>query len=141
MSINFSQVNIWAVAVAAGATFMLGGLWYTALFGAKRVALCGHSQEKLAEMQKMYPPPIFFGLMLICYILVALVFAVIAGAIGVITVTGGVGLGLLLWVGPVAAVGLTGHIATDKPLGVFLIDASFQLVFLVMMGAIIGAWV
>ena len=48
-------------------------------------------------------------------------------------------LGLLLWL-IVAAVGVTGHIASDKPAGALAIDASYQFLYLLMTGAIIAGW-
>ena len=35
---------------------------------------------------------------------------------------------------------MTRHISVDEPLGLYLIDQSYQLLFLVIMGAILGAW-
>lgn len=55
-------------------------------------------------------------------------------------VVGGVTLGLLLWLGPAAAIGFTGHLASDKHIGILGIDVSYQLVFSRMQGAILGGW-
>ena len=46
----------------------------------------------------------------------------------------------LVWLGPVACVAMTDYISTDKPFGIYLINQSYVLIFLVMMGAILGAW-
>jgi hypothetical protein len=35
---------------------------------------------------------------------------------------------------------MTNWIASDKPIGAFLIDAGCALVYLVLMGSILGAW-
>jgi hypothetical protein len=140
MTLAFDQVNWLAVLVAGVAAFLLGGVWYTALFGKQRVQLLGYSEAKLKEMQAKCPPPVFFGTMFVCYLVVALVVALVAHGAQVTSATGGMLLGFLLWLGPAAAIGLTGHIACDHRCGVYVIDASFQLVFLVMMGAIIGGW-
>lgn len=138
--LDWTHTNIWAVLVAAVATFLLGAVWYAALFGRQWAALNGYTPEKTKEMQAKRPPPVFFGTMLLCYTLLALVLSLLTHALGVTTAVGGGVLGLLLWLGPNAAVKMTDHIASDKPLGVFAIDSSFQLIYLVMMGAIIGAW-
>ena len=66
------------------------------------------------------------------------VIAVLASAAGIASWTDGLVLGLLLWLGFAAAIGLTAWVASDRPLGGYAIDWGYQLVFLPMMGAIIG---
>ncbi len=140
MTIDFASINYLAVLTAAFATFMLGGLWYTAILGRQRLALLGWDDQKVAAAQKRMPPPVFFTIMFACYVLVALVMALLAGALGVDSLTEGLMLGAIVWAGFALAIGLTGHIAADVKHGVFGIDAAFQLIFLLLMGAIIGAW-
>lgn len=140
MKVDFASVNYPAVVVAAAATFLIGGAWYTALFGKLWQRLNGYSDEKMREMQAKRPPPVFFGTLLACYLVVALIVALLVVALDVRGAGGGALLGLLLWIGPAAAIGMTGQIASDKPMGVFCIDASYQLIYLVLIGAILGAW-
>ncbi len=140
MTISLFHLNVWAVFISGIAAFLLGGVWYTALFGQRRIALCGYTEEQLADMQKRRPPPVFFSLMILCYLVVAIVMDLVAAVAGVDSASGGMMLGLLIWIGPAAAIGMTVHLASDKPWGVYLIDTGFQLIFLVMMGAIIGSW-
>jgi len=52
MKLDLAHINYWAVLVAALATFMLGGLWYTALFGKAWARLSGYSDAKLAEISR-----------------------------------------------------------------------------------------
>lgn len=140
MKLDLASVNYLAVLVAALATFMIGGAWYTALFGKLWQRLNGFSEEKMRAMQAKTPPPVFFGTLFACYLLVALVVALLVGALDIRGAGSGALLGLLLWLGPAAAIGMTGQIASDKPLGVFYIDASYQLIYLPLIGAILGAW-
>lgn len=140
MKLDLSNINWLAVLVAAFATFLLGGVWYTALFGKLWQRLHGYSDEKVKAMQKARPPHIFFGVMIISYLLLAAVIAVLFSSLGVSSALAGTTVGLLLWLGPAAAIGLTAWIASDKPFGAYAIDLAYQLVFLVMMGAILGGW-
>lgn len=140
MNIALEGINWWAVLVAAVATFFLGGLWYGALFKEAWVRLHGYTPEKVKAMQARHPPPLFFSVMLAAYLVVAAVIAVLASAAGIASWTDGLVLGLLLWLGFAAAIGLTAWVASDRPLGGYAIDWGYQLVFLPMMGAIIGAW-
>jgi hypothetical protein len=91
-------------------------------------------------MQAAKPPALFFGGMIVAYLLLAFVMAVLANACGATTLSGGATLGFLLWLGPAIAIGFTAWLASDRVIGVFVIDWAYQLVFLVMMGALIGAW-
>jgi hypothetical protein len=140
MNPSLEHVNWLAAAVAAMATFFLGGLWYQALFGKLWVRLHGYTPEKVKQMQAAKPPLLFFGGMIIAYFLLAVVMSVLIGALGLDTWCDGAGFGFLLWVGPAIAIGFTAWLASDRVIGVFLIDWAYQLVFLVMMGAILGAW-
>ncbi|HEV3444439.1 MAG TPA: DUF1761 domain-containing protein [Gemmataceae bacterium] len=134
------QVNYWAVLVAALATFFLGGLWYSALFGKKWVKLQGYSEEKVKDMQARRPPHIFFGGLIVCYLVIAYVMALLLTGYPNPNALDGALFGGLVWLGPVACVAMTDHISTDKPFGIYLINQSYVLIFLVMTGAILGAW-
>lgn len=102
--------------------------------------LNGYSDEKLADMRSKRPPPVFFSIMLVCYLAVSLVMAVLVTSFDVRGAAGGAALGFLLWLGPCAAVATTHHIASDKPWGALVIDTSFHLILLVMTGAILAVW-
>lgn len=138
--LRLGEINYLAVLVAGLAAFLLGGLWYTALFGRRWRELQRITEEKMKEMQARRPPPVFFGGMLACYTVLALAIAVLFAGLGVDTTLKGAVAGFLLWIGPAAAIGMTGHLASDKPIGVYAIDVSFQFLYLVLMGAILGGW-
>ncbi len=140
MTLDFGAIHYGAVATTGLATFFLGAVWYAALFGKQWQRLNGYSDEKLAEMRRKTPPPVFFGIMVISYLLLSFVVAVLVEAFGVTSAGGGAALGFALWLGPAFAIGLTHFIASDKPIGVYAIDWSYQLVYLVMTGAILGGW-
>ena len=139
MTFELGSLNLWAVLVAGIATFMIGPLWYTALFGKAWQKAQGYSEEKVKQMQAQLSPLRFFGTMIICYLLLALAMSLIIQATGINTMVGGVALGFLVWI-IVACVGLTGHMATDVATGGYLIDTSFQLFYCVGTGALLGVW-
>jgi hypothetical protein len=140
MHIDLGAINWLAVLVAALGTFMLGGLWYTALFGKAWRDLHGWTDEHVKEMQAKRPPQVFFTVMLVSYFVLAIVIALLVQAAGATTYAEGALLGLLLWLGPVTCVKLTDHIASDVSFGVFGIDAVYQLMYMAGMGALIGGW-
>lgn len=140
LTIPWGQINWMAVVVAGLATFFLGAVWYMALFGKLWQRLHGFSDEKVKQMQQARPPHIFFGVMIFSYLLMSLGVAVVIAWCGARTGLQGAEVGLVLWAGIAAAIGLTAWVASDKPFGVYAIDLSYQLIFLVMTGAILGAW-
>lgn len=137
--VNFGNVNWIAVAVATVATFMLGGLWYSAIFGKTWVKCQGWSEETVKKMQAQMNPAKFFGGMLVSYFVLAIVLALMVQALDIHWAAKGAIVGLGLWLA-VAAVKMTDHIASGKPTGLYLIDASFQLIYLVGMGALLAGW-
>jgi hypothetical protein len=140
LTINWNEINWLAVLVAGFGTFMLGGAWYTALFGKAWQSAHGFTEETVRQAQAKMNPAKFFGGMLICYLLVALGFAIVAQWCGVHTLGTGAGLGLILGVLVVCPIVLTNHMPSMvKPAG-FFIDASYALIYCTLIGAIIGAW-
>ncbi len=139
MHIELGSTNWLAVLVAAFATFLIGGAWYTVLFGKLWQRMNGYSGEMLAEMQRRRPPPVFFGTMIACYLVVSLVMAILVGAFETSTAMGGAMLGLVVFV-LVGAVEVTGQVSKDKPMKAMLIDLAYQAIYMPMTGAILGAW-
>jgi hypothetical protein len=140
MTLRLGEINWLAVLVTAAAMLMLGGAWYTALFGRAWVGLHGYTPEQIKAMQARRPPPVFFGGMFAAYFLASFVIALLAASFGVRGAAAGAMLGFLLWLGVALALGLTDWLAADKPVGVLAINASFQLVILVGAGALLASW-
>lgn len=139
MNIDVGSINWLAVVVAAFATFMLGGVWYTALCGKVWQRLNGYSDEKLVEMRKKRPPPVFFGTMIGCYLVVSLLMAMLVGAFEIRHHLTGAAFGMFIF-GIAAAVQVTGQIASDKPMRALVIDLAYQAIYMPMTGAILASW-
>lgn len=139
MTLTLEGLNYLAILVAGVGTFLLGGLWYTALFGKKWADLHGYTPERIKEIQARKPPALFFGTMLVCYVIVSIAAAILIASMNVNTAAAGAGVGLVLWL-LAAAVGLTNHVAQDRHIGIYLIDTVYQLIYLTGTGAIIAAW-
>ena len=139
MTFDISAINWWAAIVAGLAAFFIGGAWYQALFGKLWVKLHGFSPEKIKEMQASMSPPKFFGGMIASYIVLGIALAILLSGMKEQSALVGAGTGFLVWIA-VAAVGMTGHIASDKVFGLYLIDTGCELIYLVLMGALLGVW-
>jgi hypothetical protein len=136
---DLAKINVWAVLVAALAAFFIGGAWYSVLFGKLWVRLHGYSPEKIKQMQAAMSPPLFFGGMLVSYLALAFALAIVVSALPETSAAGGIAIGAVFWLGA-SAIALTGQIASDRSFGIYLIDIGCNLVYLVLMGAILSAW-
>src|SRR2546421_7586979 len=103
MTIDFEGVNWLAVLVAGAATFFLGGVWYQALFGKLWKKLHGFTDEQVKALHAKRPPALFFGGMLVAYLVLAAVMALLMGACHIERWQDGVAFGLMLWLGPALA--------------------------------------
>ena len=133
------DVNWIAILVAAIAAFALGALWYSrTLFGRQWMAAHGHTPEKLAAMQSNMGKTYAFSF--ITYLIMAMVIALLMGLTGGNSVAQGVVIAVLAWLGFGFTIGLNSNLFSDKPSAAFMIDAGYQFVHVIVMGAIIGAW-
>lgn len=132
------ELNWWAILVCSVVTFLLGGLWYAALFGRKWAEWEKYTPEDLAEMQKRAGPTYF--VLFLTGAVFSLVMALIMGMAGIDDPAGGALLGLILWAGPAAMPLLSIQITSNRHAGVFFINTSYHLVYFVVTGLILGAW-
>ena len=139
-AINWSEINWLAVAVAGFATFMLGGVWYTALFGKAWQAAHGFTEDDIKSAQAQMNPPKFFGLMFLCYLILALGMAILLQWTGIATLAGGAAVGALVGLIIVGPIVFTNHLPSMVKAPGFLIDAAYSLIYCTMIGAILGAW-
>ena len=133
-----SEVNFLAVAAAAVATMVLGGIWYGPLFGKLWMSAHGHTPERLEEMKKGMGKA--YGLSLLCYLVMATVLSILISGVGAAGVWAGLRLGFYCWLGFAATIGLTSLLFSERRPATYLLDAGYQLAYLLVMGAILGAW-
>ena len=135
---GFAEVNFLAVGLAAVLTFVLGMAWYSPLLFAKPwMAAHGYTQEDLQRMQSGTGPT--YAASFACWFVMAAVLALIAPHFGE-GVAPTLHIGLHLWLGFSATVGLTGNLFSDKPLKLWFIDAGYQLASVVVMAVVLGLW-
>ncbi len=136
-----AQINFLAVTTSAIATFLVGALWYSpALFGKLWMKAHGYTEEKVKEMQKTVAPA--YITCFVCYLVMGVVFSVLLSYVypEAPSAAKGLQLGFLFWLGFAATIGLTANMFSEKSLSTYLIDVAYQLVYLLIMGAILGAW-
>jgi hypothetical protein len=135
-------VNLWAVLVAAGATMVLGFLWYSpVLFANPWMKLMGYDpndKARLEEMRKSAGPT--YGLAFIASLLSAAVLGKVIAVASVHSVLYGMKFGFAMWLGFVTTVQLTNALFSRQPSKLYAINTGYQLVCYLAMGAVMGAW-
>jgi hypothetical protein len=129
------DINYVAVVVAALVPMFLGALWYsTALFARPWMRAVDRTQQELKGAQLGYVISAV-GALFMSYAL-----ARIDRWAKVDDLWNGALVGLLIWVGFVATVLAVNTYFSGRPLKLWLINAGYQLVALVLVGAIHGVW-
>ena len=135
---DFSSLNIWAILVATLASFALGALWYSVLFGKIWQREVGITDEDMkgANMAKI------FGTCLILTGVMAFGMAMLiqGHGKGMIDMMGGMYHGIFIGICFVAtSIGIN-YLYQRKSFLLWTIDAGYQVAFLTLMGLILGAW-
>ena len=124
-----------AVIVAAIVKFAIGAVWYQPLFGKRWRELMKVPEGAMADglMQAMIVG--FVGDLIMAYVLARFVAHYGDAGIG-----GGLLVAFMAWLGFVATL-MAGQIYYEKkPMELIAINAGYQLVGLLVMGAIFGVW-
>jgi hypothetical protein len=130
------KTNYAAVFVSALAYWILGAVWYGALFNKPWMALENISIEQAKTMNPVLPYVVTFVLNL----LIAFVLAQICIWRSANTAARGAALGILLWIGFVGPVTFTTNMYEMRPVQLFALNEFYALVGFCLMGAILGAW-
>jgi len=118
--------------VAGVVTFVLGGLWYGPLFGAKWMTSVSISASDLK--------PTVFAIGFLSYLLLAVSLSVLVNWTGADSMVAGIWVGLVAWVGTALALGANTAAFSGRSGRAFLIETTFQLVAFLAVGGILGAW-
>lgn len=128
------QINYLAVIAAAVSAFLLGGLWYSLLFGKQWMAASGMTEARAAEANQAK----VFGVAFIWSLLGAYVFAMFLGpapAFGFATAAGfAAG---LFWVAGSFAIN---YQFEQRPAKLLLINGGYHTLQYTLYGAILGLW-
>lgn len=138
-----ANVNILAVLVAAALTFVLGAFWYSpVLFARQWMQAQGYTAEQLEEFKKrgMRGMTRAYLVSVVCYVVMAYVVALLASYTNSTTFAQGLWLGFLAWLGFAATIGLTANMFSEKPIAAWVIDAGYQLAYLMIMGVLLSVW-
>lgn len=132
------EVNWIAIFVAAVINVIIGVAWYSpTILGKQWKQLVEQSsRKKVADYSS--------GKMLInalTALVLSIVVSILTKTIGATTIKEGVIVGLVLWVGFVATTALSDYMASNRPIKLYLINSGYYLVSIVVMSAILAAWI
>ncbi len=136
---DLSAINIWSVLVAALASFGLGSLWYSPLmFGKTWQKEVGLSDEDIkgANMGLIFGSSFLFMLIMV----LGLAFTFTAHGAEDLNWRGGLLHALFFGVAFIATSMGVNYLYQRKSIKLWLIDAGYQVFYLSIAGAIIGAW-
>jgi hypothetical protein len=132
-------INFLAVLVAAAIRMAVGALWYSSAgFSKQWMALAGITKEKMDEamkkgMGKLYATE--FGGSLITSLVLAGILANGPASAG-----SGAVAGAILWLGFVATSTLSDFIFAQRPMKLYWINNGYNLVALILTGALLAVW-
>lgn len=133
------EINIFAVVAAAVSALVLGVLWYSpVLFRSVWMKVHGFAEGRILDFRRTNARA--FTVTAVCYVVMAIMFSLLISYTRVTSAAGGLWLGFVVWLGFAFTIGLAGSIFSEKTVSAFLIDASYQLAYLLVMGAILGSW-
>jgi hypothetical protein len=132
------KTNYVAIFVAAVAYWLLGAVWYGALFSKPWMALENLSPEQANAMAAN--PVVPYLISFVLNLVIAFVLAQICAWRSANTAARGAALGILVWIGFIGPINYTTYMYEMRPKALFAINEFYSLVGLCLMGAILGAW-
>ena len=128
-------MDITGILIAALASFVIGALWYSVLFGRAWRRLQG-----IAEGGKMTGMGRTLALGFLLDLLRAYVMIKVVAAMGAYSIGTGMQVGFWLWLGFIATIGLGEMLYERRPWKLFAITYGYHLVALLAMGGILAVW-
>jgi len=132
------QVNYLAVLIASIVPMIIGGLWYSPLLFAKQfMALIGKTEE---ELKKGFNPARDYGLSFVSSLVMSFVLAHFVHYAQASTIAGGLQAGFWSWLGFVVTTNSSTVIFEQRKSGLYFLNMGYNLICLLIMGAILAVW-
>jgi len=135
VAVNFG-VNYLPVVVSAVVALVIGFMWYSPpVFGSRWMAYLGTTQAQLGN-----PGPTGMAVGIVASLLNAWVLAVLSLNLGGKSITDGLMLGALAWLGFMATITAAQVSFEKKPWGFWILNNAHNLLIQVLMAAIVTIW-
>ena len=134
-------INLIVILASAAVNMIIGFVWYSPLlFGKSWAAFSNHGERKTGAVKKRGAKTktyiaSFMGSLIIAYMLAYVLYYT-----GSTTFTEGAKKGAMMWAGFVATTMAAGVLFEKRPKQLFVINAAYQLVSMMAMGAILAVW-
>ena len=129
------DVNWLAIVVAIVANMIIGAAWYGVL-ATPWLDGIGKTREEIQENQSWQP----YAVAVLNSLLMAFVLANVISWTGLTGLVNGLLAGLLMWIGFTGFTFAANHAFEGRSLQLWLINSGTYLLGLLVMGAILGAW-
>jgi hypothetical protein len=135
--LELEGLNYWAVLVASFITIVLGAFWYSPLgFGKRWSKLTGVDIMKLPQSEANKA----IGSVAVGAIVQAFLLGIVVNSLGTETVKDGALLGLILWLGFVAAATVGDALYSRRGWKFWWLNGSFYLIVLVVNTVLFAVW-
>ena len=131
------DINYLAVLVCAVVPLLIGFTWYGPLFGKAWLANVGKTEE---DLKKNFNPTKTYGLTVVANFVVAYVLARIMGYAGAETITDGLIIASLSWLGFVACSFYINNLFEQRPNKLMLINIFYNFAVLIVFSIILSVW-
>ena len=135
---NNSKTNHLAVVVSAVVYFVIGGLWFGAIFSQAWLSAVGKSMEEL--QRTTMPEGALYTLAFIAALILSYTLNWLLQRGGKQGANEGIKLALGLWIGIVATTAGPIFMFSGASLRLFLLDTGYPLLAMIITGAIISGW-
>jgi hypothetical protein len=136
----FVQYNFSAILICAVLNMLLGFIWYVLLFSKAFIQLMGISPDHMSDLASQKAAVHGYFASFFSSILMAIILSYLIIFSNSTTALDGLKLGLLSWFGFTFTTMLPNHYFSMKPLKLALINISYPMVGLSLMGMILAFW-
>lgn len=129
------ELNYLAILVAAISNMIIGSIWY-----APPVLGNLWAEAHKFRLEDLKPTPLHYVQAFIVSFIIAWALGALLKWFDVTSLKEGLGVSFLIWLGFIATTHFSGVIWAKKPLKAYLIDVSFHLLSIIVMGIILVSW-
>ncbi len=130
------QVNYLAVFVGGIISFLLGGIWYSKLFGKLWMSEIGKSEDELKKISR----PINYFFSFILGLMTSYILAHIIIFLGINSVLEGIEVAILCWIGFTGATSYSQNMFEGRTQKLWMINSGYYLVAYILNGILFTVW-
>lgn len=137
----FNNLNFWAILVSGLVYWILGGVWYAAVFSKSWQEALGFNamnEAEKAQLQKDFPKALLAHF--ISGLITSFILAQIVAAMGANSFMEGLLYGALMWLAFAFTIHLNSLMFEKRPKPVFYINNGFFLIAFAGLGGILTVW-